>query len=276
MQNATLLWQAMRHPLGARARLRTLARIAEWQLRCRLSPVVATEWIDGSTLLAARRESGATGNFYFGLMEPYDMGFVAHLLQPGDHFVDGGANVGAYSVLAATRGARIDAFEPAAETLPRLRQNAAANAGEIEIHPLALGEYSGEARFTAGKDAMNALSDQGEVLVRVEPLDSFGLAPTAIKLDLEGGEEAALAGARSTLGMPNLLAVLVETVTPAARAILAEAGFAHRWYDPFRRSVCAEPLGKPANQLWIRNVPAVAARLRAAPPVLFHGRDLFD
>src|SRR6187397_2559808 len=97
---AKLLGSAMRHPLGARARLRTLARIADWQIRSRLKPVVATEWINGSVLLAARHEHGATGNIYFGLMEPCDMGLLTHLLRPGDLFVDGGANVGAYTVLA--------------------------------------------------------------------------------------------------------------------------------------------------------------------------------
>jgi FkbM family methyltransferase len=272
---AKLLAQAMAHPLGARARLRTLIRIADWQIRSRLASVVATDWINGSLLLAARHEHGATGNIYFGLREPYDLGFLAHLLGPGDVFVDGGANIGAYTVLAMTAGAKVHAFEPAAETLERLRQNVKANSGEAHIHPLALGERSGQARFTRGQDAENRLSESGEALVQLATLDSFGLAPTAIKLDLEGGEEAALAGAAITLAAQPLLAILVETVTPAARTVLAEAGFIRRWYDPFTRELCSKPIGKPANQLWVRDEPAIASRLRGAPPLRLRGRDLF-
>lgn len=45
--------------------------------------------------------TGATGNWYCGLQEYEDMSFVLHALRPGDLFVDVGANIGSYSILAA-------------------------------------------------------------------------------------------------------------------------------------------------------------------------------
>ena len=45
--------------------------------------------------------TGATGNIYAGLHEFVDMAFCLHLLRSGDLFVDVGANIGSYTVLAS-------------------------------------------------------------------------------------------------------------------------------------------------------------------------------
>lgn len=71
----------------------------------------------------------------------YDLpGFVP---QPGWRVVDIGANVGIYAMLAASRGARVVAYEPAPETFERLRGNTAKWA--VECHNLAV---VGEPRAT--------------------------------------------------------------------------------------------------------------------------------
>jgi len=46
-------------------------------------------------------------------------------IEAGDRVVDVGANVGAFAVLAARQGARVDAYEPHPETFAHLRRNAA-------------------------------------------------------------------------------------------------------------------------------------------------------
>ncbi len=68
--------------------------------------------------------NGATGNFYTGLHEFEDMSFVLHALRSTDVFVDVGANIGSYTVLAAAVvGAQCIAFEPILETYGHLLQN---------------------------------------------------------------------------------------------------------------------------------------------------------
>ena len=47
-------------------------------------------------------------------------------ISPGDSVVDVGANVGAFAVLAASRGARVTAYEPHPETFAYLEHNAGA------------------------------------------------------------------------------------------------------------------------------------------------------
>ena len=266
-----LLRYAWNHPMGRQQRLRTLGRIGQWQFRSRLSPGPHEQpWVNGSRLIARRGDTGASGNIYFGLHEIADMALIAHLLRPGDVFVDGGANVGSYTVLAgAVAGATVHAFEPAAETVPKLRANIDANGLDAQIHQVALGAAAGKARFTRGQDSINRLEDTGEVEVDVAPLDQFSLSPTAIKLDLEGGELDALRGASATLAEPGLLAVEVETVADAAADILRSHGFERRWYDPFERTLHTTPTGEPNNQLWVRDADAVVERVRGGAVVTY-------
>jgi hypothetical protein len=90
------------HPMNRSARLAALGRVIRWQLASRLvlGPI-ALPFINGTYLFATRGMTGATGNWYCGLHEYEDMPFVLHNLKSGDLFVDVGANIGSYSILAA-------------------------------------------------------------------------------------------------------------------------------------------------------------------------------
>ena len=68
--------------------------------------------------------TGATGNIYAGLHEFADMAFTLHFLRPDDLFMDVGANVGSYTLLASgVCKARTISFEPYPETMAALRRN---------------------------------------------------------------------------------------------------------------------------------------------------------
>jgi FkbM family methyltransferase len=69
----------------------------------------------------------------------------------------------------------------------------------VTVVDCALGEDEGEASFHDGLDYASQLSETGKMRVTVRPLDALGLAPTFVKLHLEGAELAALKGARETL-----------------------------------------------------------------------------
>ena len=90
------------HPLSSKRPLRALCRYGRWQIESRLRPEVEFRWIEGSKLIARNGMTGATGNIYCGLHEFTDMAFVLHLLRPDDLFVDVGANIGSYTVLASS------------------------------------------------------------------------------------------------------------------------------------------------------------------------------
>jgi hypothetical protein len=99
------MWNSLRfvmqHPLNARGRYKALRRVLSWQIASRLMQgPIAFPFVDRTQLFATRGMTGATGNWYCGLHEVSEMGFVLHALRPDDHFVDVGANI---ATSAATR-----------------------------------------------------------------------------------------------------------------------------------------------------------------------------
>jgi FkbM family methyltransferase len=261
------------HPMNRGRPVAALARFADWQLRSRISPEVVVPWIGGARLAVRRGMTGATGNIYCGLHEFTEMGFLLHLVRPGDLFLDIGANVGSYSVLAAKAcGARTIAFEPDPHTAGYLRRNLALNGLQslARVEEVALGPSNGEIAFTIGRDTINRVAAEGEAarIVPVRRLDDIegAAAPTMIKLDVEGFEEQVLEGAAAVLAAPSLLAIQTELDTPEIRERFAGFGFEAMYYDPLARELAVRPFGyRVSNMLYVREPAAVRERLAAAP-----------
>ena len=86
----------------------------------------------------------------FGLYELDTARVLKRLLRPGDHFIDGGANIGYFTLLAARLvgpAGRVDAFEPLPENHARLLAHLDLNglADRVRVHRLALSDRAGEA-----------------------------------------------------------------------------------------------------------------------------------
>jgi len=60
-------------------------------------------YVGNLSYLARPGMAGIVGNIYMGLEDFEEQSFLLHLLQPGDLFVDVGANMGAYSLLVLWR-----------------------------------------------------------------------------------------------------------------------------------------------------------------------------
>jgi FkbM family methyltransferase len=189
-------------------------------------------------------------------------------------FLDVGANGGLYSWLckAVHADAHVSAFEPAPVASAALRRICEANSLEVTCHPVAVGAAAGESTLylSAKSDASNSLvrgfrRAVGEVRVPVVALDdhvaTHGLVPDVVKIDVEGYEEAALAGA-SRLLTEHRPAIVIELLpthaerADRARTLLEEAGYRGRLIDishfPHRRDVTMRdwvffPGSEPAN-----------------------------
>src|ERR1039458_7234206 len=151
------------HPLTCDAPLRAWGRFTSWQLRSRLRDEILFQWIGGQRLAVQRGMTGATLNIYVGLHEFADMMVPLHFLREGDLFLDIGANVGSYTVLASgVCRAETWAFEPEQNTLRQLEQNINLNGLDalVTVHQCALGAEQGEVAFTVGRDATNRRSEQ--------------------------------------------------------------------------------------------------------------------
>jgi FkbM family methyltransferase len=274
------------HPLNVRGgRMAALWRVLRWQIASRLMPgPIGLPFVDGTWLFARRGMTGATGNWYCGLLEASEMAFVLHLLRPGERFVDVGANVGSYTILAAGAAkAEVVAVEPIPSTFESLQRNVALNAlderGAVTCHRLGLSDTQGRLRFTSGFDTVNHVVSDGEeapsIGVPVTRMDDLldHQVPSLIKIDVEGHELAVLRGAHRALGDPRLLAVIMETNGSGERygvpdeALHAEMrghGFAPYGYDPIERSLIAASRSN-GNTVFVRDPVAVGERVKAAP-----------
>lgn len=277
----TTLAYVFKHPVGRRHPLRTLARVVAWQIRLRMRPgLQVAPWVGGSKLLVRRSLTGVTGNVYYGLHEFVGMSFVALLLRRGDLFADVGANAGTYTVLASrVAGARSVAFEPGQEAAAILGDIVRLNGIEdtVTVRREAVGDRVGEARFTKGLGTMNRIADEGAIAVPMTTLDAAFAndQPTVIKIDIEGGEDRCVAGARHVLSDARLQALLIETVSEEAGRILADAGLTEVQFDPWTRALYDGPPRHSINNLiYVRDRAFVAERLRSAPPLTVTGLTL--
>ena len=277
------------HPLLQGRPFYAFTRFLSWQLRSRLrrSPVVFA-WIGGSKLWLRRGWGSLTGNYYAGLYDFQDMAFLLHLLRPGDLFVDVGANMGSYSVLAsAVCRARSISYEPVPATFRRLLANRDLNdlAGLVDCRPCAVGAAPGILAMTSGLDATNHVvpdEDPYAVKVPVAALDDdLPEAPVLLKIDVEGFETEVLGGARRCLDDLRLKAVIIELNGSGRRygrrdadlhELLLAAGFVAYRYSPLQRSLV--PLDRPgdANTLYCRDLAFIKARILSAENFTIAGR----
>ena len=165
----------------------------------------------------------------FGVYELDTARLIRRLLKPGDHFVDGGANLGYFTLMAARRvgpAGRVDAFEPVPATRRRLTDHVTRNGldATVRVHPEALSDTPGEATIHVphaanrnhGESSLFAPADADHpaeaVAVQTVRLGHAlqGTSPTLVKLDLEGAEAMALRGASGLLQVEQPPALIVE------------------------------------------------------------------
>jgi FkbM family methyltransferase len=271
------------HPLTCDAPGRAWARFTSWQIRSRLQDEILFDWVGGQRLAVRRGMTGATGNVYVGLHEFADMMLPLHFLREGDLFLDVGANVGSYTVLASgVCRAKTWAFEPDPDTARCLKRNIVVNSLDtlVKIHEFALGAQQSDIAFTVGLDTVNriaAANDKDVRVVRQERLDSVirGFLPIMVKVDVEGAEEGVLQGAKELLANPCLKVIELETVTSGSADILNRNKFERAHYDPFLRRLDRNPIElKSSNALFVRDWSFVATRLATANDVEVLGRKI--
>lgn len=187
--------------------------------------------------------------------EPWTVDWIERWLQPGEVLFDIGANVGAYSLVAAraNRGrVHVVAFEPAFPTYASLCRNIALNdmGGAVRPMPIGLGAVTRletmHLRTTEAGAALHAqvatLPGEGyEQTLIVFALDDFVAqfavaSPNHIKLDVDGPELDVLDGARETLRRPALRSLLVEMDTGMEESIRAKLeGWGFTMSERFQR-----------------------------------------
>lgn len=200
--------------------------------------------------------------------EPWTVEWIENQLRPGDVLFDIGANVGAYSLIAAKfigGQGKVFAFEPGFPTFASLCWNVAYNGCQDVVVPLQIGLHAGKgltmfhySSLAAGA-ALHTLGDHtastvGATVYR-QPVLTYGLdalcedfgipCPNLIKLDVDGTELEIVQGAAKALENPGLRSVLIELSEDAAgsdREVIRRLELAGLRLSSQRKRKAAQPV----------------------------------
>jgi FkbM family methyltransferase len=201
--------------------------------------------------------------YYFGIWEPALTSWIRRRLKPGDTFVDIGANIGYYALLASKtvgssgRVVAIEASPTIAERLSRSVQSNHADNVRV-IHAAALGErsvvrlYKGNEHNSGETTIVEAFASGFECEVQAFPLHELLTgeelrSARLFKIDVEGAEYQVVAGLDSLEKLrpdaeliievhPGYLAQRGETLD-ALLSLMKSAGYAtyvveEEWWAP--------------------------------------------
>jgi FkbM family methyltransferase len=171
--------------------------------------------------------------YYWGCWEPNETWAVRRLLGPGQVFVDVGANVGYFSLLASSlvgEQGKVIAIEPVPPTVDKLRENLWLNGStNVFLNEVAVTDRLGSVRIYQPHDhnigANTLRSSEGGMKsweVRTTTLDDMLVgepSPHLVKLDLEGAELMALRGFTDHLSSPEAPRILCEITDPYLREL---------------------------------------------------------
>lgn len=141
-------------------------------------------------------------------MADYDVRIEAQYFEPfldldGEVFVDAGGFDGdtAEAFIRHDPGYRaVHLFEPSAANMQKAQARLAGQR-DIHFHPVGLSDVAGDLAFDPDAGSASAIGEGGGQTIRVIPLDAHLKGPVSvIKMDLEGWETRALAGARRLIG----------------------------------------------------------------------------
>ena len=175
--------------------------------------------------------------YFLGYFDPRGIRYIKNQLYEGEVFVDIGANVGAYSLIASKfvgRTGKVIAFEPASKCFLRLSKNISMN-GLTNIIPerkVVLDKNTQIELFISNKNNMgmssiyhhskeSGISEKVEAVSLDEYVEKKSIAHISlIKIDIEGSEMFALRGMRKIIEKfrPRILIELKEET-------LADSGY---------------------------------------------------
>lgn len=180
-----------------------------------------TAWVFGTELQLpeGRKEGIAEELLLYGVHEPAATAYYQSLLQPGMTLIDVGTNIGYYLAVASAqikKNGRIIGIEPDPELYKIAAHNARGMASEITLLHAAVTDREGEADFYPSEVSNWGSLRKDKSLKQLPPTrvqtltldilcDKLGIKPDVIRMDIEGLEACALAGAEKSLDSRPIL-----------------------------------------------------------------------
>ncbi len=231
---------------------------------------------------------------YCGQFEKAERQFLNLYLKPNDIFVDVGANIGLFTLIASKKvGAKgqIYSFEPCAHTFSRLEENIHLNRlTNVQCYQVALSDVSGSSKMKISLDGYDAWNSFVKPTagnrfsietVRTITWDDFMKQRklegkvALMKIDVEGWESHVLNGGRLFFSRPDAPVLQIEFNEKATQASgtsceslyrqLEDFGYRMYIYDEKTNQIIPDPLRKSypyINLFAIKNIQQVHLRLK--------------
>ena len=221
--------------------------------------------------------------------QPHEYGtekLMRFLLRPGDTFVDVGANVGYYSVLASGlvgRTGTVLAIEPQPPALSMLALNATRRDSPITVVSVAASDETGAAQLWVRPEGdTSSLSPGGPATPTSVPLETLDHLcaelprVTLLKIDVEGHELQVLRGARTTISRhrPWICFELLEQLARTGAVSVADLSAFFRELDYVCHYVCHQAVGPLVSGE--RSQYVLAAPRERAATLAGHVRGAFE
>lgn len=200
------------HPNCKQQKIRSILRFFGWQFYKRLTKKNLDIILTNQVKIRCHPDSRAAATvLYCGLYDYHEMNFLLRYLRTEDSFLDIGANIGVYTLLAAAKihTGTIHSFEALPKNYKRLQENLKLNQfNQVKTYELAISESTGKVALnlaegdsmpfitkTATKNTITVPTNTLDNLLQDQSLTNLTLA----KMDIEGAEILALKGAISLL-----------------------------------------------------------------------------
>ena len=227
------------NPSNRNHRAALMVGVARYEINSVRGVRTVVPFSDRSLVEATKGGDSSSRAVFARLPDWPEMAIWRAWLKPGDTFVDVGANVGLYSLLAAETGCAVLAIEPANDMVERLRRNLTLNGyTEVSVHAVALMDRPGTVDLS-GLDANRRVATQRGTTGSVVSSHLDELLGTSriagLKIDVEGNERLVLLGGQHLLddGRVDLIQLEWNDTSESALGesreqlgrLLLEAGF---------------------------------------------------
>jgi len=265
-QRGTLLGRSKQELLRFRKELRSL----HWKFAISRRPYIEKR-IRSDVRMRLFPDSRLCREIYCGVFELKEQEFLQLFLRPGDVFIDVGANIGLFTLIAGrrvTQSGHVYAFEPYDRSYQRLLVNVELNKlSNVSCVQLALSDDAAQLDLNVSLDGYDAWSSLGLPTVGGVPLkcpvntvtwDAFaemhGLVGRVamMKVDVEGWETRVLAGGWEMLARGDAPVLQVEFGDEVSRSAgtscaqlyraLKDLGYQMFTYDAASKCLVPEPL----------------------------------
>ena len=246
-------------------RAQVLARFVWAHLKFLFEEEFVYKWVNNTKIYIVHHRAASTECYYYGLFDPEEMSILRDSIQDGDVFADVGANIGGYSIFAASYGAEVYAFEPVPSTFELLKRNIKVNPGfEDKIHPVmkVISDSEGMVTFTIDSDTTNKVISDDSIVIngsKVEKIPSVTLDEivdkvNVLKIDTEGHEKSVLKGAGRILSSNDLRLIILEDPDDEIKSLLMSYGFTQCNYDiRNKKTIPVKNVRKTLNGIFIRS-----------------------